>query len=122
MRIRRSGYICKKVKHYNPGKLSGDDVQLAYQAADVVFWRKFYHRFNNALDHFDDMKQCAVLRILECAGDIDREKTKFAYMAKIATNEMHNYLKAMDIYGSYFSGKMTSFEKNVEGSGLYATA
>ena len=98
------------------------DVKIAYEAAEVVFWRKFYHIFKNPLDHFDDMKQAAVLRMIECSADIASKNTPFAYAAKIATNEMYNYLKRMDIYGSAFSGKMESFEKNLEGNGLYAIA
>ncbi len=121
--LRKRGYITKKTKHMAIiNDLSVFDVKLAYEAAEVAFWRKFYHRFKNPLDHFDDMKQAAVLRMIECSADIEGKNTPFSYMAKIATNEMHGYLKRMDIYGSYLSKKMASFEENLEGNGIYAIA
>ena len=124
VRIRKRGYITKKTKIQTPLKdMSMFDVEMAYKAAEVMFWKKFRYLFKNALDHFDDMKQACVLRMVERSAEIATwgEKT-WTGLCGIAVFEMHNYLKQMHIRNSNFTGKICSFELNVEGDGLYAIA
>ena len=124
VRIRRRGYTTEKQKHHDPLSDMGKfDIDLAYRAAEVMFWRKFRDLFENSLDHFDDMKQACVLRMVERSAEIATwgEKT-WSGLCGIATFEMHNYLKMMNIRGGGFGGKMVSFEMKVAGNGLYACA
>ena len=121
--VKKRGYIAKKTRNidYDAESVAQFDVDMAYRAAGVVFWKMFYPMLGNALDHYDDMKQMAVLKMVEISKKIGRSTNQFSTMCAVAKFEMYNYMQLVNLRGA-FAGKMTSFEKNLEGNGLYAIA